>query len=39
VIEFGTLSKLTHKQVYFDKAKHALVEIYHRRSPIGLVGT
>src|SRR5712691_2247139 len=39
LIEFGTLSKLTHKPVYFDKAKHALVEIYNRRSPIGLVGT
>ena len=39
LIEFGTLSKLTHKPVYFDTAKHALVEIYNRRSPIGLVGT
>jgi len=39
LIEFGTLSKLTHKPVYFDKAKHALVEVYNRRSPIGLVGT
>jgi ER degradation enhancer, mannosidase alpha-like 2 len=39
LIEFGTLSKLTHKQVFYDKAKRALVEIYHRRSKIGLVGT
>ena len=39
LIEFGTLSKLTHKQVFFEKAKRALVEIYNRRSPIGLVGT
>jgi ER degradation enhancer, mannosidase alpha-like 2 len=39
LIEFGTLSKLTHKQVFYDKAKRALVEIYKRRSPIGLVGT
>jgi len=39
LIEFGTLSKLTHKPVYYDKAKRALVEIYKRRSPIGLVGT
>src|SRR6266536_3576704 len=39
LIEFGTLSKLTHRQVFYDKAKRALVEIYHRRSPIGLVGT
>ena len=39
LIEFGTLSKLVHKQVFYDKAKRALVEIYKRRSPIGLVGT
>jgi mannosidase alpha-like ER degradation enhancer 2 len=39
LIEFGTLSKLTHKQIFYDKAKRALVEIYNRRSPIGLVGT
>ena len=39
LIEFGTLSKLTHRQVFYDKAKRALVEIYKRRSPIGLVGT
>ena len=39
LIEFGTLSKLTHKQVFYEKAKRALVEIYNRRSPIGLVGT
>lgn len=39
LIEFGTLAKLTGKQVYYDKAKRALVETYKRRSPIGLVGT
>ena len=39
LIEFGTLSKLTQRPVFFDKAKRALVEIYKRRSPIGLVGT
>src|SRR5690349_6255662 len=38
LIEFGTLSKLTHKQVYYDKAKRALVETFKRRSQIGLVG-
>ena len=38
LIEFGTLSKLTGKPIYFEKAKRALVEIYKRRSPIGLVG-
>src|SRR2546427_2183977 len=39
LIEFGTLSKLVRKPVFYDKAKRALVEIYKRRSPIGLVGT
>jgi mannosidase alpha-like ER degradation enhancer 2 len=39
LIEFGTLSKLTKKPVFFEKAKRALVETYKRRSPIGLVGT
>jgi len=39
LIEFGALSKLTNRPVFFDKAKRALVEIYKRRSPIGLVGT
>ncbi len=39
LIEFGTLSKLTGKQIYYDKAKKALVAVYDRRSPIGLVGS
>src|SRR6266496_5553995 len=39
LIEFGTLSKLTRKPVFYDKAKRALVETYNRRSPIGLIGT
>lgn len=39
LLEFGTLSKLTNKPVYYEKAKRALVETYKRRSPIGLVGT
>lgn len=39
MIEFGTLSKLTKKEVFYEKAKRALVETYKRRSPIGLVGT
>lgn len=39
IIEFGALSKLTGKPVYFEKAKRALVETYKRRSKIGLVGT
>ncbi len=38
LLEFGTLSKLTGKSVYYDKAKNALVQLYKRRSKIGLVG-
>lgn len=39
LLEFGMLSKLTKNQVYYDKAKRALVETYKRRSAIGLVGS
>ena len=39
LLEFGTLSKLTGKPVFYDKAKRALVETFRRRSPIGLVAT
>lgn len=39
LIEFGTLSKLTGKPVFYDKAKHALVELFNHRSSIGLVGS
>src|ERR1051326_4180347 len=39
LIEFGTLARLTHRQIFYEKAKRALVEIYNRRSSIGLVGT
>jgi len=39
LIEFGTLSKLTGKPVYYEKAKRALVAVYDRRSQIGLVGS
>ncbi|HKU27754.1 MAG TPA: glycoside hydrolase family 47 protein [Candidatus Sulfotelmatobacter sp.] len=39
LIEFGALSKLSGKSVYYEKAKRALVELYQRRSPIGLVGS
>jgi ER degradation enhancer, mannosidase alpha-like 2 len=38
ILEFGTLSRLTGKPVYFEKAKRALTELARRRSPIGLVG-
>lgn len=39
LIEFGMLSKLTKKPIFFEKAKRALVETYKRRSPLGLIGT
>jgi ER degradation enhancer, mannosidase alpha-like 2 len=39
LVEFGTLSKLTGKQQYYDAAKNAALQIYKRRSSIGLVGT
>ena len=38
-LEFGTLSKLTGKPIFYDKAKRALVETFKRRSSIGLVGS
>ncbi len=38
LLEFGTLSKLTGRSVFYEKAKHALVETFKRRSPLGLVG-
>jgi mannosidase alpha-like ER degradation enhancer 2 len=39
LLEFGTLAKLTRKDVYYDKAKKALVELHRRRSKLGLVGS
>jgi ER degradation enhancer, mannosidase alpha-like 2 len=39
LLEFGTLSRLTGKPAYYEKAKKALVAVYERRSKIGLVGT
>src|ERR1039457_4711788 len=39
LIEFGTLTKLTGNPVYYEKAKTALVELFKRRSPLGLVGS
>ena len=38
LLEFGTLSKLTGKPVFHEKAKRALIETFRRRSPLGLVG-
>jgi len=39
LLEFGTLSKLTGKSIYYEKAKRALMETFKRRSAIGLVGS
>lgn len=39
LLEFGMLSKLTGKPVFYDKAKRALVETYKRRSKLDLVGS
>jgi ER degradation enhancer, mannosidase alpha-like 2 len=38
LLEFGTLSKLTHNPVYYDKAKAAMVALWNRRSAIDLLG-
>ena len=39
LLEYGTLARLTGKQEYYDKAKRAMVELYKRRSPVGLFGS
>lgn len=39
LLEFGKLSKLTGNKLFYEKAKRALVQLYDRRSPIGLVGS
>lgn len=39
LLEFGTLSRLTHKPVYYDKAKRAVVEVWNRRSSLNLIGS
>ncbi len=38
ILEFGTLSRLTGREIFFDRAKRALVELHRRRAPTGLVG-
>jgi len=39
ILEFGTLAKLTHRDVFYTKAKTALAGVYARRDPhTGLVG-
>ena len=39
VLEWGTLSKITGNDIYYQKAKRALEEVFKRRSKIGLVGS
>jgi mannosidase alpha-like ER degradation enhancer 2 len=39
LIEFGMLSRLTGKPIYYDKAKRALVVLYDHSSSVGLVGS
>jgi hypothetical protein len=38
LLEFGALSKLTGKPIFYEKAKRAVVETFKRRSRLGLVG-
>jgi mannosidase alpha-like ER degradation enhancer 2 len=38
ILEYGTLSELTGKPVYLERARRALRAVYARRSPLGLVG-
>lgn len=39
LLEFGTLSRLTHKPVYYEKAKAAVTAVWARRSPLNLIGS
>jgi mannosidase alpha-like ER degradation enhancer 2 len=39
LLEFGTLSKLTHKPIYYEKARRAMIALYNRRSALGLFGS
>jgi Glycosyl hydrolase family 47 len=38
LLELGTLARATGKPVFYDKPKNALLQLYRRRSKIGLVG-
>jgi len=38
ILEFGTLAKLTKRDVFYEKPRRALAELFKRRSKIGLVG-
>jgi mannosidase alpha-like ER degradation enhancer 2 len=37
-LEFGTLSKLTNRPVFYERARNAVAQLYRRRGPTGLVG-
>jgi mannosidase alpha-like ER degradation enhancer 2 len=39
MLEFGTLSRLTGRPVYYDTAKRAAEQLFARRSRLGLVGS
>lgn len=39
LLEFGMLARLTGKQIYYDKSKRAVVQLFKASSPIGLVGS
>jgi mannosidase alpha-like ER degradation enhancer 2 len=39
MLEFGTLSKLTGRPVFYNTAKKAVESLFNKRSDIGLVGT
>ena len=38
MLEFGTLARLTKQDVFYDKSKKALIELFRRRAKTGLVG-
>jgi mannosidase alpha-like ER degradation enhancer 2 len=38
IIEFGTLSKLTHNPAYYDAARSAMLKVFELRAKTGLVG-
>jgi mannosidase alpha-like ER degradation enhancer 2 len=39
ILEFGRLTQLTGDSAYYRTAKRAMMQVFNRRSPIGLVGT
>jgi glycosyl hydrolase family 47 len=38
ILEFGTLARVTNREVFFEKPKRALGELFRRRAKTGLVG-